>query len=202
MEVKVFRCFAVIFTILMILVPAGTSRSADEKPAPLVSSQHFFTEWGFYSGAGYGRVEEGPYVPIFFIFHLGMDTKRWLPSLQGHRGMLSLFFEPQVNPSGTPKQNVEFGIGVGVKYSYPVNDTFSVYALGSVGPHYTTLNTNDQFQGFLFADTIGVGLNVFISPGRAITFEYRYRHLSNASINVPNHGINNNIGLIGFTLFY
>jgi hypothetical protein len=133
---------------------------------------------------------------------MGVDTKRWLSSLQEHRGTLSLFIEPQIDPSGTPRLNIEFGVGLGVKYSYPVTDTMSAYILGSVGPHYITLNTEDQAQGFLFADTVGVGFNVFLSRGTAIDIQYRYRHLSNAGIRSPNHGVGSNIGLIGFSLFY
>ena len=194
--------FAALFVSLMILLPAGIACSADEKPQPLVTKDSYFSEWGFYSGAGYGQTTEGAYVPIFFILHMGMDMKRWIPSLEKHRGKLSLFFEPQFNPSGTPRPNYEFGVGVGLKYAYPVSDVFSVYILGSVGPHYITLNTEDQAQGFIFADTIGGGMSVTISPGSALNFEYRFRHLSNAGLELPNHGIETNIGLIGFTLFY
>jgi hypothetical protein len=199
---KTFLRFVVVITSLMILFSAGTAYAADGKPEPFITKDSFFTEWGFYTGAGYGQVTEGPYIPIFFILHMGKDLKSWFPSLQGHRGMLSLFFEPQINPSGTPRPNIEFGIGVGLKYAYPVSDAFSAYLLGSVGPHYITLNTEDQAQGFLFADSIGAGLDYKISPGSAINIEYRFRHLSNAGLRVPNHGINSQIVLIGFSLFY
>ncbi len=198
---KTFLRFIIAVASLIILLPAGPL-CADDKPQPFVTQDTFFSEWGFYSGAGYGQVQEGPYVPIFFILHMGTDLKRWFSALEGHRGKLSLFIEPQFNPSGTPRPNYELGVGVGLKYAYPVNDTFSVYILGSVGPHYITLNTEDQAQGFLFADTIGGGVSVTISPGSALNLEYRFRHLSNAGIELPNHGVENSIGLIGFTLFY
>ena len=96
MRGSTFDCFAVLFTFLMILLPSGTACAVDENSSPVISEDRFFTEWGFYTGAGYGQVEEGPYVPIFFILHLGVDTKRWLSSLQEHRGTLSLFIEPQI----------------------------------------------------------------------------------------------------------
>lgn len=186
----------------MILSPVGAACAADDHPAPVTSKDRFVTEWGFYSGAGYGQVTEGPYVPIFFILHMGKDMKHWFSSLQGHRGTLSLFIEPQVNPSGTPRPNIEFGVGVGLKYAYPASDAFSPYLLGSVGPHYITLSTEDQAQGFLFADTIGAGMDFKISRGSAINIEYRFRHLSNAGTRLPNHGIDAQIVLIGFSLFY
>jgi hypothetical protein len=193
----------VVIVSLMILLSAGTACAADDKPAPVTAQDHFFSELGVYAGAGYGDVVEGPYIPIFFIVHLGTDMKRWFPSLQDHRGTLSLFFEPQFGFTSISKENgVEFGVGVGLKYAYPVGDSYSVYILGSVGPHVISLKTEDQANGFIFNDTIGLGMNYMISPGTAIDIQCRLRHLSNAGIKQPNYGIENLIGLIGFSIFY
>ena len=186
----------------MILLSAGTVCAADDKPQPFMTKDTFFTELGFYTGAGYSDCVQGPYDPIFFILHMGVDMKRWFNSLENHRGKLSLFFEPQFNIAGTPKQNLEFGVGVGFKYAYPVGDANSVYILGSVGPHYITLISADQANGFIFADTIGIGMDFKISPGSAINIEYRFRHISNAGIKEPNYGIETHIGLIGYSLFF
>jgi hypothetical protein len=195
--------FFVLIASLMILLSAGTACAADDKPTPVTTKETFFSELGFYAGAGYGDVVEGPYIPIFFIVHMGMDMKRWFPSLQGHRGTLSLFFEPQFGVAAFNKQNgVEFGVGVGLKYAYPIGDSYSVYILGSVGPHVMSLETQDQADGFIFNDTIGLGMNYMISPGTAIDVQCRLRHLSNAGIKEPNYGIENLIGLVGLTLFF
>jgi lipid A 3-O-deacylase len=195
--------FIVVIASLMILLSAGTACAAEDKPAPVTTKGTFFSELGFYTGVGYGDVVEGPYIPIFFIVHMGIDMKRWFPSLQGHRGTLSLFFEPQFGVAATQKQNgVEFGVGVGLKYAYPIVDSYSVYILGSVGPHVMTLETQDQANGFIFNDTIGVGMEFKISPGSAIDIQCRLRHLSNAGTREPNYGIENLIGLIGYSLFF
>jgi hypothetical protein len=37
-----------------------------------------------------------------------------------------------------------------------------------------------------------------VRPGRAIVFEYRYFHMSNAGIQEPNHGFNGSMASIGF----
>ncbi len=84
----------------------------------------------------------------------------------------------------------------------PLEHRHNFEGKSSVGPHYMTLNTADQSQGFLFADTIGLGLNVSISRGSAIDINYRFRHLSNAGIREPNYGIEHHIGLISCSLFY
>jgi Lipid A 3-O-deacylase (PagL) len=193
----------VLIASLMILLSAGTACAADGNPTPVTTKETFFSELGFYAGAGYGEVIEGSYVPIFFMVHMGMDMKRWFPSLQSHRGKLSLFFEPQFGFTAMSQENgVEFGVGVGLKYAYPFWDSYSVYILGSVGPHVMSLKTEDQANGFIFNDTIGVGMEFKISPGSAINIECRLRHLSNAEIQKPNYGIENLIGLVGYTLYF
>jgi len=195
--------FVVLIAFLMVLLSSAIACAADDKPAPVTTKDTFFSELGFYTGVGYGEVVEGPYIPIFFIVHMGMDMKRWFPSLQGHRGTLSLFFEPQFGFAEMNKQNgIEFGVGVGIKYAYPIGDLSSVYILGSVGPHVMTLESQDQINGFIFNDTIGLGMNHMISPGTAVDVQLRLRHLSNAGIKEPNYGIENFIGLIGISLFY
>lgn len=200
---KAFHRFVVVIVFLMILLSVGTTCAADDKPALAKTQNTFFSELGFYAGAGYGEVVEGPYIPIFLIVHMGMDMKRWFPSLQDHRGALSLFFEPQFGIAPVNKQNgFEFGVGVGLKYAYPIGDSYSAYILGSVGPHVMSLKTQDQADGFIFNDTIGLGTAFKISPGSAINIECRLRHLSNAEIQKPNYGIENLIGLVGYTLYF
>jgi hypothetical protein len=200
---KTFRPFVVLLALLLILLSAGAACAADDKPAPATTIDPFFSELGFYTGVGYGKVVEGTYVPIFFIVHMGMDMKRWFPSLQGHRGTLSLFFEPQFSFAAMNEQyGVEFGVGVGLKYAYQIGDLYSVYILGSVGPHVMSLKTQDQANGFIFNDTIGLGMSYRIFPDTAFDIQCRLRHLSNAEIQKPNYGIENLIGLVGLTLFF
>jgi len=200
---KTLLRFIVVIASLMILLPVEAACAADDKPAPATTIDPFFSELGFYTGVGYGEVVEGTYVPVFFIVHMGMDMKRWFPSLQGHRGTLSLFFEPQFGFTAMSQENgVEFGVGVGLKYAYPIGDSYSAYILGSVGPHVMSLKTEDQANGFIFNDTIGLGMDFKISPGNAINIECRLRHLSNAGLQNPNYGIENLIGLVGYTLSF
>jgi hypothetical protein len=59
--------------------------------------------------------------------------------------------------------------------------------------HAPELSGNTQFspQG-------GVGIQYFFSPQRAIVFEYRYMHMSNAGLESPNHGFNASMLSLGF----
>jgi hypothetical protein len=49
-----------------------------------------------------------------------------------------------------------------------------------------------------FSPQAGLGIQHFFSPQRALVLEYRYMHMSNASITPPNHGFNASMLTIGF----
>ena len=63
----------------------------------------------------------------------------------------------------------------------------------------TTLYTRapELSGGVQFTPQGGVGLEYFFNPQRAVVFEYRYMHMSNASIEAPNHGFNSSMVTIG-----
>lgn len=68
------------------------------------------------------------------------------------------------------------------------------------GMMHTTLNTRvPEVSGRLqFMPQAGFGLQYFFSPQRALVFEYRYFHMSNAGIQEPNDGFNGSMLTIGF----
>jgi len=63
----------------------------------------------------------------------------------------------------------------------------------------TTLHSRaPELSGRLqFTPQGGVGVQYFFNPQRAIVFEYRYMHMSNASIEPPNHGFNSSMITVG-----
>jgi len=65
---------------------------------------------------------------------------------------------------------------------------------------HTTLNTRaPELSGRLqFLPQAGLGIQYFFSPQRALVFEYRYFHMSNAGIEPPNHGFNGSMLSVGF----
>lgn len=68
------------------------------------------------------------------------------------------------------------------------------------GMMHTPLNTRvPEVSGRLqFMPQAGAGLQYFFSPQRALVFEYRYFHMSNAGIQQPNDGFNGSMLTIGF----
>jgi len=68
------------------------------------------------------------------------------------------------------------------------------------GVLHTTLDTRaPELSGHLqFLPQAGLGIQYFFSPQRAVVFEYRYVHMSNAGIEQPNEGYNASMLTIGF----
>ncbi|MDO8724275.1 MAG: acyloxyacyl hydrolase [Syntrophales bacterium] len=161
-----------------------------------------YKESAFISGIGSGKITEGDYQPVLLMWHLGMDLKKSLPRLEKHRGSLSFFIETQFNPSHNPDANFEFGISPGFQYRYPFTEKLSGYLLVSVGPHYMSLVTRDQENGFIFSDAIGGGLYYFLNENFALNLGYRFRHMSNTGLTQPNGGINTNFITFGYAAFF
>jgi len=196
------RRIAIALAALAVLATAPAALAADGKPSPILHQDSFLTEIGFITGIGYSTVSEGDYLPVPVIVHLGTNMKRWLPSLQDNRGVLTVFLEPQFNTVLGHETSIEAGASIGLKYRYPLSDALSVYGLVSTGFLFITKDTVDQADGFNFAHALGVGVNVRIMPGAAIDLGFRVRHVSNADLREPNCGIDTYFGTIGFMMAY
>ena len=198
-----FRLFAflVVFSYTLIVIP--TIGLADEKPDRGETSQTpLISEVGLISGYGKGSVYEGSYQVIPFILHIGIDAKVFFSNLVGRKGALSFIIEPQLNRVTEPEKDIEFGIGVGVQYSYPLTERFSPYIVGVVGPHYLNLATETQARGFIFSCTVGTGSYFFLTKDIALNIGYRLRHMSNAYTRSPNYGIESNFAIAGLSVFF
>ncbi len=189
------KLLSLIFVFIYLSIPLLTAAQEKVCSIPLAES-------GFKIGYGTGNLKEGNYEPILLTWHLGYDVKNIIPDLANHSGILTCFLEPQINPVFERETDIEVGIGIGLKYTYPLSDYFSPYVFGSVGPHYISVQTNDQANGFIFADTVGFGLSIPFIKISALYFEYRLRHLSNAGLKDPNSGINTHFGTVGISFIY
>lgn len=190
----------VVLAITLISTPVyANGSSLGTSPA----SDRLLTESGIIVGYGTGNIsEEKHYEPILLIWHLGCDLERFFPQLEDHQGTLSLYVEPQINPVFNPETDLEFGVGVGLKYMHPVTEKISAYIFGSMGPHYITVKTKEQANGFIFSDTIGAGISFFLTEKSSLNLEYRYRHISNADLVKPNGGIDTHFGMIGYSVYF
>ena len=185
------------FLCLIIFLPSPFVHAA----APDYRQAGTYKESAFISGIGSGKTHEGDYQPVLLMWHLGTDLKKYLPWLEKHRGVLSFFIETQFNPSHNPDENFEFGVSPGLQYRYPFTEKLSGYLLVGAGPHYMSLVTREQENGFIFSDTIGGGLYYFLKENFALNLGYRFRHMSNAGLATPNSGINTNFITFGYVIF-
>jgi hypothetical protein len=195
-----YRQYKAILTGLVITIllfpPAYSAAGTNDINNPLL------TESGIIAGYGTGDVKEGNYEPVLLIWHLGCDLKRFIPELRNYSGTFSIYLEPQINPVFERETDLEFGIGVGLKYLHLVTEKISAYIFGSVGPHYITVETRDQANGFIFSNTIGAGFSFFLTEKSSLNLGYRLRHMSNACTRKPNGGINTHFGTIGYSVYF
>lgn len=196
---KKLRILLLALTLLSMTVPLHASEGSPEPPG---QSQPFFKEIGFITGYGRASLPEGKYETIPFILHCGTDLSMFFSGLRGHKGLLTAFLEPQVNAAISPENEIEFGIGVGLQYQYPVTTFLSLYMNASTGPYYISVDTTDQADGFIFGNHVGAGAYFFVNKNIAVNAGYRFRHMSNANTREPNGGIDSHFGVIGISWFH
>lgn len=188
------RSRMVLVLLFLVLLLPSPAQCADFSSLPPI-------ETGFTLGYGKGNIHEGDYNPILLSLNIGADLSQWLNFLKGHMGRLSIFAEPQFNPVRN-SNDYEYGIGIGLKYMYPITNNLSLFILGLVGSHYISVVTADQSNEFIFADTIGAGFTYMFCGNMGLSLGYRYRHLSNCDVREPNGGINNHFGTSGYSYFF
>lgn len=139
--------------------------------------------------------------PIFLSFDYNGD-----PILEevgiNHYGHLNLILEPFLNPIISPDYNVEVGSNFLIKYTFPLTEKIKPYVKGGLGVLYMSYHADEQGSQYNFLPQAGLGLHFFLEDKLALTVEYRYRHLSNASFDEPNSGIDANLYLTGIAIFF
>ncbi len=184
----------ILFLVMLIVLITSAPLCAEDKLE--------LKEFGFITGFGRAPIPEAPYETIPFILHLGIDMARYFPSLKEHKGLLMAIFEPQINTTISPENDLEFGMGAGLQYQYPVTKYFSPYAMATFGPHYITVDTTTQAQGLLTCSYVGGGAYLYLNEHVAFNLGYRFRHLSNADTRKPNGSINDHFGVFGISWFF
>jgi lipid A 3-O-deacylase len=197
-----FKRLALLIGAVLLLATVPGAVKAGEILEPAQQAEHrWITEAGFITGYGNGSIDEGSYKTLMLMAHFGADINRFIPALRHHRGVLSFFLEPQFNPVLTPSES-EFGLGIGLQYTYPLMEWISPYFLVVTGPHYISVDTTTQSEGFNFASAVGFGFYLALTKNIALNCGYRYRHVSNADLRQPNGAINSHIGLLGVSFFF
>ncbi|MCM8786550.1 MAG: acyloxyacyl hydrolase [Candidatus Omnitrophica bacterium] len=140
-------------------------------------------------------------VPLFLDFDF--DVRGFLEKIGlKTKGKIDFVLEPFANTILKPNDNIEAGCNFLLKYVFPLSETFQPYIKAGEGISYMSQHTYEQSTQYNFLSQGALGFHFFIKDNIAITAEYRYRHLSNASIKHPNNGINTDFILGGITFFF
>jgi len=191
---RITRCtFIVIFLFLCFLFNISIAENA--KPRCLVAIEGLI---------GFGKAklkEKGNYHLIPIIFDFDFDLKPLFKKTGiSWPGLLQFQLEPFINIVSRPDNNVELGNAFMLKIGIlPETSKFQPYAKAGIGLLYMSQHTPEQSTQFNFFEQGGIGAHYFFNPNTAFTAECRIRHVSNAGIKHPNHGINTLFFLIGTT---
>lgn len=135
-------------------------------------------------------------------------TPRWgigisdpLGGRSWYRGNFELVLEGTFLYMFEPKSGIAGGIAPGVRYNFLTNTRFIPFFFAGVGFIALDADLARQSDGLNFIVQSGVGLHYFMSQRTALTGEWRFHHISNASIHDRNAGINSSLFMLGLTFF-
>ncbi|MGE5197650.1 MAG: acyloxyacyl hydrolase [Deltaproteobacteria bacterium] len=118
-------------------------------------------------------------------------------------GLLQFQLEPFISAIYKPDANVELGNAFVIKAGIlPETWSFQPYVKAGLGLDYMTQHVKGQSTQFNFFEYVGAGIHYFFNRHTTFTLEARFRHLSNADIKKPNHGVNTFFALTGITYFF
>lgn len=128
------------------------------------------------------------------------DVLDFLPELAGNRIRLGVeLLGSAIDKMGT-KHELAFNPLL-LDWRYDRGGPFVPYAEIGEGGLWTTLRYLSLGGKFQFASHGGFGVHAFLAPDVALSFGYRFRHISNAGLDEPNHGLNQHFLILGLTRF-
>jgi len=136
----------------------------------------------FSDGRITGHIEEGRYDFLNFAYQYERSLSQ----------VLGLVIEPFASYTIKPKDGVDAGVTLSLKYKFHTKESNGFFLTFGGGSAYTSINFKEQGTHLLFIIQAGVGYkwkNYFI--------ESRFKHYSNADTAHPNRSINSNIVMVG-----
>jgi lipid A 3-O-deacylase len=188
----VFRLAAVAVLVFTTLCAAAQGPSALKQGS---------NEWGIFAGGGSGA---GKRTNTQFLYFGGRYGRVLTPDAGPGplRGNFELKFE--VLPFEAVFQPPQNAYGVEFRpllmtWNFIGNSKLKPYAQVGAGILFTNHDVPVNTNSVNFTPQAGLGLHVFTKPDRAVTFEVKYEHVSNAGLASKNAGVN---ATVQFTLGY
>lgn len=91
-----------------------------------------------------------------------------------------------------------------IKYTFVALNRLRPYVEFAGGPFWTDLGGKipEESSEFNFILTAGFGLSWFVTNRTALNVGYRFHHISNAGVRMPNLGINSSLPFGGFAFYF
>jgi lipid A 3-O-deacylase len=118
-----------------------------------------------------------------------------------YRGNFELVLEGTFLYGFEPRSGIAGGFTPLFRYNFLAGDRWVPFIQAGAGVLALDFDVRRQADGINFTPQAGVGLHYFLSERTALTGEWRYLHISNASIHRNNSGINSSVVLVGLTVF-
>jgi len=191
---------------LMFLVAFSCPAFAAEPNSKDIISKSDY-EIGFLAGYGWAmdhlpqepRIEHAVFMPSFSI-----PLTRNEVGHSFYRGIVQYQLEPVIGIITVPNGKAEYGLSfAGFKYNFTALESprWSPYSNFGFGVIYEPIGHHVQGTNFNFILQTGIGVQYFLDEKHALNFQYRYRHISNATIKLPNSSINSSFVLVGYSFF-
>jgi hypothetical protein len=166
-------------------------------PLTLCAQQHF--EYNKYQAINVGIGLYNELMPEGYRY----NATTILPTFSlWDRGYFSIYAEGQFTFAPLTEDvptAYEFGANLGVRFQTRLAPQLVMVAGIGSGPHFITVDTRMQADGFIFSDNFELGLSYYLKQEykTAVSFKGRFRHISNAGLMLPNWGIDNFFLVLG-----
>jgi Lipid A 3-O-deacylase (PagL) len=174
--------------------PSGDT--AAKNTCPLLSPQ----ECSFRFAYGYSDRDS----LSFYTFgpRVAYDLPAFVPAVAGNRIRIGLEMTGSIMNGDTNKNAGEFALSPLIfDYRYDRGGMLVPFVEGGEGIVLTTLDDINIGGPFEFSSQGGGGFHFFVSKENALTFAFRFRHISNAGIKSPNSGLNTYFFNVGWSHF-
>jgi Lipid A 3-O-deacylase (PagL) len=203
-SVKTVRPYGEILlvTVLAMLMAEGLARA---EPATQVVESHPFSllspqELSF--RVAYGYTESASLNFYTFGPRVAYDLPDFVPAIAGNRIRLAIETTGSIISGPNHGGNGEFALSPLIfNYRYDTGGFFVPYIEGGEGIVLTTLNHLNIGGPFEFSSQGGGGFDLFFSRENALSFDVRYRHISNLGISNDNSGLETVFFTIGLSHF-
>jgi opacity protein-like surface antigen len=188
-----FLSLAVTLVVLLLAALPGAARAE--------GSRNGLQEMGVMSGYGWSDRDNVQFAPLFVHFGWYLPDVIDEPLSRYHLN-LKWVVEPWVAGITNHQNAIELGVSpLLFKLDYDAGQTVVPFFFGGEGVLYTGLQGVNISGPFEFSSFAGAGVHFFLTDQIALSLSYRLRHISNAGIKHPNHGLNTQFVLIGLEKF-